>query len=251
MRLPTAPVLAVLPVLLAGCSPGAAHDRPTGSGPVAATPAAGSRGPHPGPVTRAVVGLVLRDLGPLRGFAASAYCLDGGSVRCDLPADPLWTEYAEWRGPRLGHGTAGTDAPRAFYLVGVLVHRRPDGARALVRDVERRSPAGPVHEPVRVEGRRTYTFGRRGRAVVRSTRVGDWTGVVSVSRVDLLRLHERPVRDVVQVDTTLHRGRVSVQVLGWLDGATGPDPAVALDALTRRVLQRLDQPYAALLRRPG
>jgi len=214
----------LLVLLLAGCG-----------GRSAAPPT----GPQ-GSVTQAGAGRVLSDLAPLAGFAAAAYCVDERSARCDRPRDPRWTAYAEWRGPRLGHGAAGADAPRAFYLVGVLLHRHPDGGRELVRAVERRSPAGPVHEPVRLERDHTYTFGRRGRAVVRTTRVGVWTGVVSVGRVDLLRLHEPPVHGVVQVDATLHRGPVSVQVLGWLDGATGPDPAVRLDALTQRVLHHLD-----------
>ncbi|MCW2819814.1 MAG: hypothetical protein JWR42_2601 [Marmoricola sp.] len=205
------------------------------------------------PVTQLVVRSVLRRLAPLPGFAASAYCLDGVRTGCDLPRGTVWTGYAEWRGPRLGRepgrGPAGRDAPRAFYLVGVSAHRSPAQAQSLARAVSRRSPGGRVREPVRRQGGRTYSFGRHGRAVLRTAHAAGWTGVVSVGRVDLLRPGEPPVRDVVQVDSTLHRGRVSVQLIGWVDGrARGPDPAVALDTLTQEVLRRLDRPYAALRR---
>ncbi len=183
-------------------------------------------------MTPAGAARVLRDLAPPPGFRAAPSCATG----CRLPA-ASWTGTAEWRGPRLG-GVG----PHAFVLVGVLLVDDPGAARDLVEGVARRSPPGPVREAVHRDAD-GYDPGRRGRCVVRTSRVGAWEGVVSVSRVDLLRPRGRPVRDVVQVDATLHRGTVAVQVIGWLDGSgvDGPDPAVRLDALTRQVARALDR----------
>ena len=189
-------------------------------------------------VTKADAGRILRDLPPIDGFKQRTFCLNGATEKCEMPANPRWAMYVEWRGKRF-HGR-GRDASHDLVLLAVLTHKTPAKATDMLRDVRRRMVSGRIDEPTKDLPNNKYRTGRIGSGTVSRIAVGGWQGVTSIARVRLLYRGSRSRPAVVQVDSALRRGRFGVQVVAWMGRREGqPDPAVTIALLTERFLRTL------------